>query len=58
MKTYAVFVIRNLPSTWIKNIREISLEKEAKGSFKDCVRVVNRLDLDARPDIQVESVQI
>ena len=58
MKSYAALVSSNLPSTWSKNV----LEKEAKGSFnvgeEDFVRVVNRLGLDPRPDIQIESVQI
>ena len=62
VKSYAALVSSNLPSTWSKNVLEITLEKEAKGSFnvgeEDCVKVMKKLGLDPRPDIQVESVQI
>ena len=61
-KSYAALVSSNLPSTWSKNVLEIILEKEAKGSFnvseEDCVKVMRKLGLDPRPGVHVESVQI
>ena len=61
-KSYAALLSSNLPSVWNKNVLEIILEKDARGSFivseEDCAKVMGKLGLDPRPGIHVESVQI
>ena len=61
-RSYAALLSSNLPSTWNKNVLEIVLEKDARGSFNvsevDCARVLRKLGLDPRPGVHVESVQI
>ena len=61
-KSYAALLSSNLPSTWNKNVLEIVLEKDTRGSFNvseaDCASVMRKLGLDTRPGIHVESVQI
>ena len=45
-----------------KNILEVVLEKDQRGGFivsdHDCARVMNKIGLDMRPGVNVESVQI
>ena len=61
-KSYAALLSSNLPSVWNKNVLEIVLEKDARGSFnvseEDCAKVMSKLGLDSRPGVHVESVQI
>ena len=61
-KSYAALLSSNLPSTWNKNVLEIVLEKDTRGSFNvsedDCARVMRKLSLDPHPGVHVESVQI
>ena len=61
-KSWAALLSSNLPSAWNKNILEVVLEKDERGSFNvsesDCARVMKKLGLDQRPGIHVESVQI
>ena len=61
-KSYAALLSSNLPSTWNKNVLEIVLEKDMRGSFNvseiDCAKVLRKLGLDNRPGVHVESVQI
>ena len=51
-----------LPTSWNKNILEVILEKDVRGSFivsdQDCARLMQKLGLDQRPGVHVESVQI
>lgn len=60
-KSYAALLSSNLPSVWNKNLLEVVLEKDVRGSFnvseEDCARVMRKLGLDHRPGV-VESVQI
>ena len=52
-KSYAALLSSNLPSTWNKNVLEIVLEKDTRGSFNvseiDCAKVLRKLGLDSRP---------
>ena len=60
--TWAERLGSSLPLGLNKNVLEIVLEKDERGSFNvsdtDCARVMGKLGLDPRPDIHVESVQI
>ena len=61
-KSYASLLSSNLPAVWNKNVLEIILEKDVRGSFnvseEDCAKVMGKLGLDSRPGVHVESVQI
>ena len=61
-KSWAALLSSNLPSTWNKNVLEVVLEKDERGSFNvseiDCARVMRKIGLDQRPGVHVESVQI
>ena len=58
-KSYAALLSSNLPSVWNKNLLEVVLEKDVRGSFNvsedDCARVMRKLGLDPS---HIESVQI
>ena len=60
--SWAEMLGSTLPSGWNKNILEIVLEKDQRGAFivsdHDCARVMQKLGLDQRPGVHVESVQI
>ena len=60
-RSYAYSLSSNLPAMWNKNVLEIVLEKDIKGSFvvseSDCARVLGKLKLDPRPGVHVESIQ-
>ena len=49
-------------NSWNKNVLECVLEKDERGSFyvseKDCARMMQKVGLDIRPGIHVETVQI
>ena len=51
-----------LESSKVKNVLEVVLEKDSRGSFvvseTDCARFLSKLGFDMRPGIQVEGVQI
>ena len=61
-KSWASLLSSSLPSAWNKNVLEVVLEKDERGSFNvkedDCARVMRKLGLDPKPGIHVESVQI
>lgn len=61
-KSWAALLKSNLPSAWNKNVLEVVLEKDERGSFNvsesDCARVMRKVGLDPRPGIHVEGVQI
>ena len=61
-RSYAALLSSNLPAVWNKNVLEIILEKDVRGSFnvseEDCAKVMGKLGLDSRPGVHVESVQI
>ena len=60
-RTYAALLSSNLPLALKKNVLEIILEKDSRGSFNitvdDCVRVLVKLGIDPRPGV-IESIQI
>ena len=59
--TYAALLSSNLPSSLKRNVLEIILENDTRGSFNitvdDCVRVLVKLGIDPRPGV-MESIQI
>ena len=61
-KSWAEMLGSNLPATMNKNILEIVLEKDERGSFivgeGDCAKVMGKLGIDPRPGVHVEGVQI
>ena len=61
-KSWAEMIERTLPSSLNKNLLEVVLEKEQRGSFyvseQDCARLLNKLGLSQRANVQVEGVQI
>ena len=61
-KSWAEMLGSNLPATLNKNILEIVLEKDERGSFNvgeiDCAKVMGKLGIDPRPGVHVEGVQI
>ena len=52
----------SLPSSWNKNLLEVVLEKDTRGSFivsdVDCINMMRKLGIDQRQGVHVESVQI
>ena len=60
--TWAALLGSSLPATLNKNVLEIVLEKDFRGSFNvsegDCARVMHKLGIDSRPGVHVESIQI
>ena len=52
MQSWAQFVGSTLPSSWNKNILEIILEKDAKGSYYvsdvDCSHLLGKLGIDCK----------
>ena len=62
VKTYAAMLGSNLPVSLNKNVLEIVLEKDDRGSFnvdeEACARVMYKLGIDPRPGVHVEGVQI
>ena len=50
------------PSNLNKNVMEVTLEKDFKGSFNvsdsDCLNLIRRLGFDTRPGFHLEEVQI
>ena len=61
-KSFAAVLGGNLPKRDDKNVLEVVLEKEERGSFSvtetECVRLIRKLGLDVRPGVQVEGVQL
>lgn len=61
-KSWASVLGGSLPRRDNKNVMEITLEKDNRGSFavteSDCANLIRRLGLDQRPGVHVESVQI
>ena len=61
-KSWAEMLGSNLPAILNKNILEIVLEKDERGSFNvgeiDCAKVMGKLGIDPRPGVHVEGVQI
>ena len=61
--TYLAYLLGNSsPLSWDKNILEVVLQKDSRGSFnvgdEDCARLIKKLGLDPRPGIHVEAIQI
>ena len=60
--SWAQLLGSNLPTSWDKNVLEVILDKDERGSFnvghEDTARVLRKLGLDHRPGVHVESVQI
>ena len=60
--TWAALLGSSLPPSLNKNILEIVLEKDERGSFnvneEDCARVMRKVGIDQRAGVHVESVQI
>ena len=61
-KSFAAVLGSNLPIRDNKNVLEVVLEKDTKGSFVvtevECANMMKKLGLDQRPGIHVEEVQI
>ena len=60
--SWAEMLTRNLPTKLKKNVLEIVLEKDERGSFivsdVDCARVMRKIGIDSRPGVHVEEIQI
>ena len=56
--TWAAVLGRTLAPGLNKNVLEVVLEKDARGSFTvgeiECVNLIRRLGLDSRPEVHVE----
>ena len=61
-QSWAAILGKSLVNSKNKNVLEIVLEKEARGSYSvsetDCARLMVKLGLDMRPGVHVEGVQI
>ena len=61
-KSWVELLGSSLPSGLEKNILEVVLEKDERGPFVvtdlDCARLMRKLNLDPRPGVHVEGVQI
>ena len=61
-KSWASVLGGNLPVRDNKNVLEVVLEKDARGSFTvtdiECAHMMKKLSLDPRPGVHVEEVQI
>ena len=61
-KSYAALLASNLPTSANKNVLEVTLEKDQKGSFnvsvEDCARMMSKIGIDSNIGANVESVQI
>ena len=61
-KSWASVLGENIPKRDDKNVLEVVLEKDARGSFivsdGECVNLMRKLGLDQRPGVHVEGVQI
>ena len=60
--SWAEMLTRNLPTKLKKNVLEIVLEKDERGSFivseNDCAKAMRKIGIDARPGVHVEEIQI
>ena len=60
--SWAQLLGNSLSASWDKNILEVVLQKDNRGSFsvsdEDCARLMRKLGLDPRPGIHVEAIQI
>ena len=60
--SWAEILSRSLPSRWQKNVLEVILEKDTRGSFnvshEECAKFLNRIGIDSKPGVHVEEVQI
>ena len=58
----AEMLTRNLPTKLKKNVLEIVLEKDERGSFNvnhlDFVKVMRKIGIDSRPGVHAEEIQI
>ena len=61
-RTWAEMLGSSMTSGLNKNVLEIVLDKDQRGSFNvsdhDCARVMRKIGLDARPGVHAEAVQI
>ena len=61
-KSWTDLFSSSLQSAWNKNVLEVILEKDERGSFnvkeEDCARLMRKLGIDSRPGAHVESIQI
>ena len=61
-RSWAERLRSTLPTSWNKNVLEVILEKDGRGSFlvseNDCARMLRKIGLDMTPGAQVEGVQI
>ena len=61
-RSWAAVLGRSAPYIQCKNVLEIVLQKEGRGSFivseSECARLLGKLGLDLRPNVHVEGVQI
>ena len=61
-RSWADVLGRSLPHSMNKNVLEVVLEKDNRGSFmvseSDCANLIRRLGLDPRPGVHIEGVQI
>ena len=61
-KSWASVLGSSLPKFENRNVLEVILEKDTRGSFivseSECFNLIRRLGLDTRPGINVEGVQI
>ena len=61
-RSWAERLRSTLPTSWNKNVLEVILEKDGRGSFlvneNDCARMLKKIGLDMTPGTQVEGVQI
>ena len=61
-KSWAERLRSTLPTSWNKNVLEVVLEKDGRGSFivseNDCARMLKKIGLDMTPGAQVEGIQI
>ena len=60
--SWAEMLSSSLPTCWKKNVLEVILDKDERGSFNvsesDCARMMQKIGLDIRPGDHVETIQI
>ena len=60
--SWAEMLSSTLPKCWKNNVLEVVLEKDERGAFNvsesDCARMMQKIGLDIRPGIHVETIQI
>ena len=62
IRSWADRLKSTLPTSWKKNILEVILEKDGRGSFSvsdtDCARMLKKIGLDITPGVHIEGIQI